>query len=64
MFVCKDVTKLIGDTARLSNSLFYIAVGVTVNPVVYTTVFNEVFMFNGESTIQTAAFKLWCAKLV
>ena len=61
MFIGKYVAKLIAETWSRADDFVNVPMRVTIYPEINTTVFNEVFMFNGESTVQTAAFKLWCA---
>ena len=64
MFIGKYVTKLIAGTWSRADDFINIPMRMAIYPIIYSTILNEVFMFNDESTVQTAAFKLWCAKLV
>ena len=53
-----EIAKLIGEDLRVTNLGIYIAMRVTVNPVIYTRIGNIVTQLHRKSPIDTASLEL------
>ena len=55
----RDITQLIGNAFGVADDIVYIAVGMTVNPVLNRTINDIVKQLDRESSIDSTSLKHW-----
>ena len=59
MLVVEGIAELVADAASGADSLVYIAMGMTVNPIVDAAGCDIACKFDGEGSVDVTSQKLW-----